>query len=60
MEESIKLYPVGSPATIVAFAGSELFGCCDPKNITDIELGPSPTATPKCITGLPMRWDVTL
>ena len=38
MEESIKLYPVGSPATIVAFAGSELFGCCDPKNITDIEL----------------------
>ena len=38
MEERITLYPVGSPATIVAFAGSELFGCCDPKNIMDIEL----------------------
>ena len=38
MEESIKLYPVGAPATIVAFAGSELSGCCRPENITDIEL----------------------
>ena len=38
MEESIKLYPVGSPATIVAFAGSELYGICDPADITDIEL----------------------
>lgn len=38
MEESIKLYPVGSPATIVAFAGSELYGCCDPAEIVDIEL----------------------
>ena len=38
MEESIKLYPVGAPATIVAFAGSELSGCCPPENITDIEL----------------------
>ena len=38
MEESIKLYPVGTPATIVAFAGSELYGCCKPSEITDIEL----------------------
>ena len=38
MEESIKLFPVGSPATIVAFAGSELYGVCDPADITDIEL----------------------
>lgn len=38
MEESIKLFPVGSPATIVAFAGSELYGVCDPSEITDIEL----------------------
>lgn len=38
MEESIKLYPVGAPATIVAFAGSELSGVCDPKDIVDIEL----------------------
>ena len=38
MEESIKLYPVGTPATIVAFAGSSLYGCCDTKNIVDIEL----------------------
>ena len=38
MEESIKLFPVGSPATIVAFAGSELYGVCDPSDITDIEL----------------------
>ena len=37
MEESIKLFPVGSPATIVAFAGSELYGVCDPADITDIE-----------------------
>ncbi len=38
MEESIKLYPVGSPATIVAFAGGELYGCCKTENIVDIEL----------------------
>lgn len=38
MEESIKLYPVGSPATIVAFAGSELYGCCKTEDIVDIEL----------------------
>lgn len=38
MEESIKLYPVGTPATIVAFAGSELHGLCDTKDIVDIEL----------------------
>ncbi len=38
MEESIKLYPVGSPATIVAFAGSELHGLCDTADIVDIEL----------------------
>ena len=38
MEESIKLYPVGSPATIVAFAGSQLCGCCDPKDIVDVHL----------------------
>ena len=38
MEESIKLYPVGTPATIVAFAGSSLYGCCDTKSIIDIEL----------------------
>ena len=38
MEESIKLYPVGSPATIVAFAGSELYGTCNPADIVDIEL----------------------
>lgn len=38
MEETIKLYPVGAPASIVAFAGSELSGVCDPAEITDIEL----------------------
>lgn len=38
MEESIKLYPVGAPATIVAFAGSELSGLCRPEDIVDIEL----------------------
>ena len=38
MEESIKLYPVGTPATIVAFAGSELCGLCESKDIVDIEL----------------------
>lgn len=38
MEETIKLYPVGAPATIVAFAGSELSGVCDPKDIVAIEL----------------------
>ena len=38
MEESIKLYPVGTPATIVAFAGSELYGQCDVKDIVDIEM----------------------
>lgn len=38
MEESIKLYPVGSPATIIAFAGSSLYGVCDTKDIVDIEL----------------------
>jgi 2-methylcitrate dehydratase PrpD len=38
MEESIKLYPVGSPATIVAFAGSSLYNCCKTENIAGIEL----------------------
>jgi len=38
MEESIKLYPVGTPATIVAFAGTELHGVCDTSEIVDIEL----------------------
>ena len=38
MEESIKLYPVGTPATIVAFAGSELSGCVKPEDIKDITL----------------------
>lgn len=38
MEESIKLYPVGSPATIVAFAGGELYNCCKTENIVEIEL----------------------